>query len=452
MSSSEIRWLAALTLFSVVLLAAVGGFTPEIMPDTPGYFGLGPFPGDLASERLPLYAWLVMPLDFGRREFAFVPAAQTALYIVAVWIFLAELRRFGLSGIAVLSTGAALLFSNSLLLDGRWIHPELPAIACALLAFAGVVRLAGSRAGWWAALLILCGAGLCYLLRPSLLPLIVVLPFTYAGLRALRGAPPFVAWTAAVALLAAAPFVAFASVRAWTVGDFNLVSFGGYQMSGMAALMLSDDVVARLPSGFWPLATAVLSARQAAEEAGRIIGVPRNSTGVRSFDSAALSYFDVFARTYDDVTNLVKQQRRPEESWIAFNRRLMWFSLAVVRAAPVRYAAWIFGASKRLLGHAVVANLPLMTAVIVMAITWSARVLTRRPASVQPVRRLDAPVLVGLAFAWLLAAGALTVLTTFPAIRYIDTANLLLAPVPIYFAILMVAPRVAQAERSKDRR
>ena len=39
-----------------------------------------------------------------------------------------------------------------------------------------------------------------------------------------------------------------------------------------------------------------------------------------------------------------------------------------------------------------------------------------------------------------MAAGALTVLVTFPATRYIDTANLLLAPLAIYGAARMVAP------------
>lgn len=450
MKKNEIKWLAMLTLASLALLSAIGGLRPEITPDTSGYFDLGTFPGNLAQPRLPLYAWLVEPLDFGGRTFTFVPAAQTAFYIVAVWIFLAELRRFGLSGIAVLSAGAALLFSNSLLLMGRCINPELPAVACALVAIAGVLRSARSGPDLPGALLIFAGAGFGYLLRPSLLPIIFMLPFSYAALRALRGEAPFTVWAGVITLLATLPFVTIAGVRTLTAGDFNIVSFGGYQMSGIAGLMLSDDVVARLPSEHRPFASAVLAAREAAEDSGRIIGVPRNSSGVRSFTSAALSYFDVFARTYDDVLILVRQQAKAQESWIEFDQRLMRFSLAVVGAAPQRYVAWIFGAFERLLGHALVANLPLVAAVIVMSIGWPARLLMRRAVNLQPVNRLDGPVLVGLASAWLMAAGVLSVTVTFPASRYADTANLLLAPVPIYFAFLMLAPSVSRGHVRRE--
>jgi hypothetical protein len=441
----DIKWLLALTLLSVALLAVTGGFTSVIMPDTPSYLDPHSFPDALAQPRLPFYGLMVEAVDAGDHSFKAVAALQTAFFCAAVWWFVAELRYFGLSRPAALSTATALLFSNSLILIGRWVHPELPAIACGLLAFAGVVRLAGPKPRNWAAVLIFAGGGLAYLLRPSMLSLIFVLPFSYACLRALRGQRPLNGWVGAILLMTALPFLALASVRAVAVGDFNIVSFGGYQMSGMAGLMLSDDVVARLPPDVKPLATAVLAARKAAENSGGVIGVPRNSSDIRSFNSAALSYYDVFARTYDEVKQLARQQQRPGESWVDLNKRLMRFSLAVVRAAPIRYLAWIFGASKRLLGHAFIANLPMMIAAIVLIAAWLFRLLTRRPAHVSPIERLDMPVMLLLAASWLVATGALSVLVTFPAIRYIDTANLLLAPVAIYWAALMVAPRLAES-------
>ena len=368
-----------------------------------------------------------------------MPVLQTAFFIIAAWLLVFELRRFGLSGLAVLSVAAALLFSNSLLLIGRTVHPELPAIACALLAFAGTVRLSTPNAPRWAAVLVLLGAGLAYLLRPSFLPLIFVLPVLHAGLRALRGERPFTAGTGAILVAAALPFLAMASLRAATVGDFNIVSYGGYQMSGMATLMLSEPVVARLPERDRALGARLLAARQSAEDSGEAIGVPRNSSDQRSFVSAALAYFDVYARTYDRMLPLVRAQQQPNESWVEFNRRMMGFSLAVVRAAPLRYAAWVVGAMQRLVGHAIIANLPLMLAVLVMLVAWPWRLLVDRTVRLPPVQPMDMPVLVLLAAAWLAAAGALGVLVTFPATRYIATANLLLAPLAIYWAARMVA-------------
>ncbi len=447
MTRREIVWLLALTGLSLIVLAVAGGFAATLMPDTDGYLNVGSFPAALARTRVPLYGPLIDLVDNGSRTFAIVPALQTVFFIIATWLLVFELRQFGLSGLAVLSVAAALLFSSSLLLTGRTIHPELPAVACALLAFAGTVRLVAPNPPRWAAVLVLFGAGLSYLLRPSFLPLIFVLPVLHASLRALRGERPFTAWTAAVLAAAALPFLAVASLRAATVGDFNIVSYGGYQMSGMATLMLSEPVVARLPEHDRALGARLLAARSAAEESGRAIGVPLNSSNQRSFVSAALAYFDVYARTYDQVLPLVQAQRRPGESWVAFNRRMMDFSLAVVRAAPLRYAAWVVGATQRLIGHAVIANLPLMLAVMVMLVAWPWRLLVHRTVRLPPVQPADMPVMVLLATAWFAAAGALAVLVTFPATRYIDTANLMLAPLAIYWAARMVAAALTKGCR-----
>lgn len=446
MTRREIVWLLALTALSVLVLAVTGGFTPKIMPDTGGYLNVGSFPAALAQTRVPLYGPLVELVDSGG-TFVLVPVLQTVFFFAVTWFLAFELRRFGLSGLAVLSVAAALLFSNSLLLTSRTVHPELPAITCGLLAFAGAVRLAGPALSRWAIVLVLVGAGLAYLLRPSFLPLIFVLPVLYAGLRALRGERPFTAWTGAVLVAAALPFLVVSSLRAVTVGDFNIVSFGGYQMSGMAVLMLSEPVVARLPERDRALGERLLAARQSAEQSGDAIGVPRNSTNQRSFVSAALAYFDVYARTYDRMLTLAHAQKRPNENWLAFNRRMMGFSLAVVRAAPVRYATWVVGATQRLIGQAVIANLPLMLAVIVMLVAWPWRLLFHRTVSLPPVQPVDMPVMVLLAAAWLVAAGALGVLVTFPATRYINTANILLAPLAIYWAVRMAVAVLTSARR-----
>ncbi len=51
------------------------------------------------------------------------------------------------------------------------------------------------------------------------------------------------------------------------VKDFNIVSFGGFQMSGMAALVLDEDIVARLPAEMRPEAASILLAREQGERA-----------------------------------------------------------------------------------------------------------------------------------------------------------------------------------------
>src|SRR5262249_55869116 len=158
---------------------------------------------------------------------------QIATYAAAVWFLVAQLRRFGLSAAAALSVGAALLFANALLIDAPWVHPELVSITCGLVAVATTVHLADKaprRWAWW----VFGGSVACaYVLRPSFLPMVVALPILYVVLRAIRGEVPTPRRAAAILAISAAPFLGIASLRAATVGDFNIVSFGGFAMSGV---------------------------------------------------------------------------------------------------------------------------------------------------------------------------------------------------------------------------
>jgi hypothetical protein len=447
LSRVEIRILAALTALSAVILALAGRFAPTVMPDTAGYLKIVGFPDMLAQPRAPLYGWLVAALDLGRGSFLAVPAFNIATYMAAVWLLVARLRSYGLSATAGLCVGAALLFANSLLIDASWVHPELPSITCALVAVAATIRLAEApKCGWgWAG--VCAGAALAYVLRPSFLVLVVALPALYVCLAILRGQTLRLARVAAILAVSAAPFAGIASLRAAMVGDPNIVSFGGFAMSGMATLMLDDDVVARLPEDVKPFAAQVLAVRRAGEDGGKFIGIPRNASDVRSFHSVAIAYFDVLARTYDNMLyDVIAPTQRPDESWIDFNRRLMRFSLAVVRAAPDRYAAWLVGAATRMLGRAFSTNLPAALAILIIAVAWPWRFLRTGAVGVTPVGRLDVPVMALLAILWLIGAGLLTMLVIAPSTRYIETSSILVAPLFIYWAALLVAPRTASLQ------
>ncbi len=444
LSRLEIKILSVLTALSVGILAATGRFAPQIMPDTRGYLDIVGFPEMLAQPRTPLYGWLVALLDLGHGAYVAMPAFHIATYVAAAWLMVAQLRRYGLSPAAALSVGAALLFANALLIDASWVHPELLSITCALAAFAGAVHLTSTRPRWWGWLLVCGGAGAAYVLRPSFLLLVVALPALYAGLRAIRGDTLALRRAVAIGLISAAPFVGVASLRAATVGDANIVSFGGFAMSGLATLMLADEVVARLPADIQPYGAQVLAARRAGEDGGRWIGIPVNASGQRSFFSAALAYFDVLARTYDDMLyGVIAPTRGANESWIDFNRRLTRFSFAVVRAAPARYGAWIAGGATRVAGRSVVTNVMAALAVLVVAVAWPWRLVAGRQIGVTPVSRLDMPVMAVLAVLWLVGAGLLTLLVIAPSTRYIETSTVFVAPVLIYWATLLVAPRIA---------
>jgi len=58
-------------------------------------------------------------------------------------------------------------------------------------------------------------------------------------------------------------------------------------------------------------------------------------------------------------------------------------------------------------------------------------------------------VLTVLAVLWFVGAGVLTILMSSPSIRYIDTSNILVAPIFVYWAALLALPPV-EARASVD--
>jgi hypothetical protein len=425
---------------SAAILIATGGFTAVITRDTVDYLTILGFPAMFDFHRAPYFGWIAWLLSFGGKSYAAIPAIQFAVHCAATWLFVAQLRRFGLSARAGLSVGAALLFANSVLTVTHDVHPESFAISAAVFAFAATLRLAEEPARWaWMA--VFAGSGVSYALRPSFLPLIVILPALFLCLRAVARRPRALARAMAILLVSALPFLGIGSLRYSLVGDFNIASFGGYVMSGTATLMLSDDIVARLPGDVKPLAAELLKARKAGEESGAFIGIPRNAEGARSYHSAALAYFDVFARTHDDILKITWAQLRDGERIVDYNRRMTRFSLAVFRAAPDRYAAWVVGASTRLFGRSFVTNLPAILALAVILLAWPWRLLTRGETIGHPASRADVPVLSVCAILWLAASAPLTVLIHAPANRFIETSSLLVAAPLIYWASLLVRPR-----------
>ncbi|HEY1544647.1 MAG TPA: hypothetical protein VGG01_19780 [Xanthobacteraceae bacterium] len=441
MSRGEIKILSVMTAISVAILIVAGRFTPQDLPDTPGYLHVVGYPALLSEPRTPLYGWVVAALALGGSSHLAVPAFQIATYVAAVWFLVAQSRRFGLSATASLSVGAALLIANAFVVDANWVHPELLSIACGLVAVGATVELAHPQAhrfAWW---LVCASAGVAYVLRPSFLLLVVALPTLYAVLRAIRGDPLRLARAAAILAVSIAPFIGIASLRAATVGDFNIVSFGGFAMSGLATLIVSDDTVARVPADIRPFAAHVLAARRDGEASGRMIGIPRNASDERSFYSAALGYFDVLARTHDDgIYQVITPTRQANESWVDFNRRLTRFDVAVLRASPGRYAAWIVGAATRVAGRSLVTNLPVALAIIAIVLLWPWRLFVRGEVGVAPRAPLDIPVMAMLAVIWFIGAGVLTMMMSAPSIRYIETSDILVAPLFVYWAVLLASP------------
>jgi hypothetical protein len=198
--------------------------------------------------------------------------------------------------------------------------------------------------------------------------------------------------------------------------------------------MLTPEIIARLPERVRPTAQELLAARAAGENEGAVPRTPPNSSGQRSFTSAAFGYFDIYARGYDDLLGLIAKTRHPDENWVAFNARLTKFSLATVAATPQQWIAWVGGAASRLVGRAVVANAPMLAALLLLLIGAVWMFLRRGDIGTACD---DIGLVSTAALGWFVCTGSLTVLLTFPATRYIDTAAMLLPAIPLSLAIAM---------------
>jgi hypothetical protein len=421
----------------LVTLWTMGALSGAIAPDTASYF----FPlqrHDLWGEiRHPLYGVLASLFGGSANQPGHIVLIQGLLHAVAALVLYVGARVGGLSSIGALCLSLAALFSQSALYHLRLLLPESPAISFLIFAFAGVLAAANSALAFRLLLVpIAVATGFAYLLRPSFLPAIVVVPALWYLLALRNGQARRAMRAALLFFLVAAPFVIQSAYRWRSVGDFNVVALGGFNMSAMAGFMLSPEIVTALPEKVRPTAQAILSARESAEAAGRIARTPVNSAGERSFVSAALGYFDIYARSYDDLLwGEISKLRAPGESWVAFNQRLASFSLATVKAAPLRWAAWVGGATSRLVGRMIVTNAPMLLALAVLLIA-------ALPASAQRTRlgasAIDLPVVCLLVLAWLASTGPLIVLVTIPATRYIDTAAVLLPAVPALLAAAII--------------
>src|SRR5262245_1907459 len=430
----------------MIVLSIIGAFSGKIATDTASYFAPLDSNNPWGEWRHPLYGALASWFGGSPTAAGNVALVQAILHAAATLAIYLGARAGGIGSVGALCLGLAALFSQSGLIHLSFLLPESPAISFLLFAFAGT--LAATRSETAFRLLVIpigLTTGIAYIMRSSLLPAIVAVPALWYLLAVRNGRAGRASRAILLASAVALPFIVQSSLRWNSVGDFNIVSFGGFVMSGMAGFMLTPDVVDGLPQAVRPTAQAILAARTSAEDAGRIARTPLNSAGERSFVSAALGYFDIYARSYDDfVWFEIGKLRAPQESWISFNQRLTTFSIATITAAPLRWLAWVAGATSRLVGRMIVTNAPMLVVLAVLLVAAITAFVRR--TGLGPSAGDLAPVS-AVALAWLAATGPLIVLMTFPATRYIDTSAVLMAAVPALLAAAMIEGACARRTR-----
>ena len=113
----------------------------------------------------------------------------------------------------------------------------------------------------------------------------------------------------------------------------------------------------------------------------------------------------------------------------------MRFALSTVRADRLIYIGWVVGAAVRMAGHMSITDPAFLIPMLMLFVILGFRGY-RSPEAAEDPSALIAVVL------WTTAGAlALSVLVTYPALRYIDVASIVLPALPLYALLGQLAVR-----------
>ena len=268
-AGSPAFWLA-LQMAAVVIGIHVRGWgTVHEVPDSQSYVQTGFLAPArmLASVRTvgcPLFLRAVAAVS---PSLDILPQVHLAFHLLAVVLFCWAMRRFGASAWQAFAASTGILWT---IINDPLVHDvasdslarSLAVVTVALLlAVAATPRL-------WLWIVLTLSLACTYHVRPAYLFLVALIPCLGPVLRAIHAAwhqqpRQWKRHTAALLAVAVLPLAAFCLVRLAVVGQFGLVSSGGWNMAGLSVELLDRPLIEnRVPEDLRPLALEILEARE----------------------------------------------------------------------------------------------------------------------------------------------------------------------------------------------
>ena len=307
-------------VIDLIFLAASGRLEPLISLDTASYLYPWTWSEGIWGEmRGPLFGFLLTP--FGN-NFTLLPTILLGLFFVSIYYLYKNLLDFGVSEYGALALTLPLLLSNALFRYAREVHVEFPAIICMLFSLGIMLKLQDTKARTvfhWLAFAFTCG--FAYLIRPSFIPFAIFLPLTFALFGHLYTKRWQLRATAIAFVLSVAPFVIVSTIRYSAVNDFNIVSFGGFNMTGLGGELLTEEMIPKLKPENQEIAKSILQGREAKVRRGELSPLVFDYDKREfSFQRTARGYFDILANNFDEILyKIVLEEQRPDESWVHFS-------------------------------------------------------------------------------------------------------------------------------------
>ena len=239
---SPLALLAAQTAAVILIAFGLGWCQVRTSSDSDGYVKTSqmPWPNALLSTRTPGYPLVLKVVACFSPQYQAIPWLHFASLAACVFFLNFALRRFGASSWAACVASSGFLYAAVPLRSPvAYVLTDFLAMVTAVAAVACVFWLAARRRQPLAWLGLLLAVTATYQIRPAYLFLVPLVPClgVLFGLLHGQSAGGHFAWKgflAALALVCFGPLLAYCSLRRAVVGDFGLVSFGGYNLSGLA--------------------------------------------------------------------------------------------------------------------------------------------------------------------------------------------------------------------------
>ena len=404
-----------------VFMFASGRFQPVTQIDTMDYanFPLTSVELALNNKRTYVYPCFLKATTTEAIPYMVVPYVQFALAAVAAAVFLATLLRGGWSAGMALAASMPLM-TNSIVLDySAMITPDSLAQSLAILAVSFWLRLIWLPDRVGSLLMLGLLVFLCYQTKPFYLFLMGFVPV--GGVIArwwLYGASSgLVRLGCKLLFCSTVPFLAWCSLRWFLVGHFGLVSFGGYNVVGIAGQMLRREEVEKISEDLQPLATAILNSRD------------------QRVDWSTRMTYSVYETQYNPMVWQIAVPAA-EKIYDGDSRRvnlaLAQLSREVIALRPVRYGIWLGHAAKRALTQTV--HLSLVNPVSVCSVCWivlffgASWLKSRRNLQQPQVFRyaVEYQTIVWLGIGFAICATTLVILVETPLARYCAPAAVFL--------------------------
>lgn len=325
--------LALLSLAGLGLMALRSGLTPIPQPDSSSYldFDWSSLKAVLSQVRTPGYPAFLQLVQWLTGDLRWLPLGHWLAWTLAVYMVYVGLLRAGYRQEIAFAAAAPLMLGRMVLEFGPYVLTDSLAAALAIASAGCFLAVSRKRSGWLAWGGLAATTALAYQIRPAYLYLVPLWPILGLGLDCwlLRpDAPRGEHWRRAAALAAAttAPLLVYCGLRWFMVGDAGLVSFGGYNLVGVAVQYLDDDLARTLPEDLQPLARDIL--RRRAADPG--FGPTTDFLAMEERFNAAVWAIAVPAT-----------QERLGADVIEVNRRLMRLSSQILVRRPERYLQWL---------------------------------------------------------------------------------------------------------------